>query len=217
MIIYACSTNLGKLAEFRLAAQESGAPDLIIEPLPGLRQIPAPDEHGATFEENAIAKAIYYSGFTREIVLADDSGLSVEALDGAPGVHSARYAGANSSDDANNALLLDVLRNCNSRTAAFVCVIALARAGVILATAQGRDLGRDPRPHREAGTGSVTILCFSIRLSAVPSRNSHLKKSSPSATAVKPFAHCLRAFAKITNETGRKLAGLSTDASQPAS
>ncbi len=137
MIVYACSKNSGKMREFALAAQSSGLPDLTIEPLPALEDIPSPEENGATFEENASAKALYYSAFTTEVVLADDSGLEVEALDGAPGIRSARYAAPDATDEDNNALLLQRLSTATHREARFVCVIALARARQILTTVRG--------------------------------------------------------------------------------
>ena len=93
MRIYVCSKNSGKLKEFALASEQAGLVDLTFEPLPHLDQIEAPEESGSTFEENATAKALYYADFTSDIVLADDSGLQVDALNGAPGVQSARYAG----------------------------------------------------------------------------------------------------------------------------
>jgi XTP/dITP diphosphohydrolase len=136
MIIYACSTNRGKLAEFALASREAGLSDVVIEPHPVLDQILAPDETGNSFEENACVKAIYYSAFTPELVLADDSGLEVQALDLEPGVYSARYAGANATDKENNELLLRRLESVPDRSARFVCVVALAQAGRVLKTAQ---------------------------------------------------------------------------------
>jgi XTP/dITP diphosphohydrolase len=137
MIIYVCSTNRGKLAEFALSSREAGLSDILIEPHPGLGHISAPQENGNSFEENARAKAIYYSAFTSELVLADDSGLEVEALSGEPGVYSARYAGENAADSANNELLLRRLDNARDRRARFVCVVALAEAGRVLHTAHG--------------------------------------------------------------------------------
>src|SRR5581483_3069348 len=77
-----------------------------------------------------------------EFVFADDSGLEVEALHGAPGVHSARYAGVGATDAANNALLLRNLQNETNRTARFVCVIALAQEGRMVATCRGTVEGR---------------------------------------------------------------------------
>lgn len=132
MIVYACSSNPGKLREFALAAGQSGG--IVIEPLPGLRDIVPPEEHGSTFEENATAKALYYSQLTNGIVFADDSGFEVEALGGAPGVHSARYAGPNANDEENNRLVLERTRSAKDRRARFVCAIAVARAGKLLAS-----------------------------------------------------------------------------------
>lgn len=134
MKIYVCSSNSGKLREILLAASRT---NFEIAPLPGLRKLAPPEETGSSFEENATLKAIYYSHFTSEIVLADDSGLEVDALGGAPGVHSARYSGPNATDEENNNLLLKNLSHATARSARFVCVVALARAGVVLRTAQG--------------------------------------------------------------------------------
>src|SRR4051794_18299659 len=126
MKIYICSSNPGKLREILLAASET---NFEIGPLPNLKNISPPEETGSSFEENASLKAVYYSRFTPEIVLADDSGLEVDFLGGAPGVLSARYSGLNATDTDNNTLLLRNLRNTKARSARFVCTIALARAG----------------------------------------------------------------------------------------
>lgn len=142
MFIYACSTNRGKLNEFALAAHESHLPDLSIQPLPALAEITPPEENGSTFEENASIKALYYSRFTTGIVLADDSGIEVDTLSGAPGIHSARYAGAGASDGANNSLLLSNLLTADNRTGRFVCVIALAQSGKLLAISRGEVEGQ---------------------------------------------------------------------------
>jgi len=135
--IYVCSKNSGKLKEFTLAAQQTGFEDVTFEPLPGLAQIATPEETGATFEENATAKALYYSGFTHNVVVADDSGLCVDALNGAPGVQSARYAGPDASDEDNNNLLLRDLGTAAHREGRFVCVLALAQQRRILAITRG--------------------------------------------------------------------------------
>jgi non-canonical purine NTP pyrophosphatase, rdgB/HAM1 family len=133
-----CATsNAGKLREFRLAAARWAFPHIAIEALPGLAEIPAPEETGATFEENARLKALYYSRFTTDLLFAEDSGLAVDALGGAPGVYSARYAGPGASDERNNQRVLQALRGASSRRACFICVIALARAGEILAEFRG--------------------------------------------------------------------------------
>ncbi len=137
MTLYACSSNPGKLGEFALAGRESRVPNLEIQPLPGLPEIPVPEETGATFEDNAVAKAIYYSGFTRELVFADDSGLVVTALAGAPGIRSSRYAGPGATSERNNALLLRNLHGVEDRSASFVCVVAVAREGRVPITFRG--------------------------------------------------------------------------------
>ena len=141
MTLYCATTNPGKLREFRLAAERLGHPvDLV--PLPDLARLDPVEETGATFEENAVQKAVYYSAFAPGILFADDSGLEVDALDGAPGVHSARFAGPTASDEANNLLLLEKLRGLDPRTARFVCVIALAEKGNLVATFRGVVEGR---------------------------------------------------------------------------
>jgi XTP/dITP diphosphohydrolase len=135
--IYVCSSNSGKLRDFSFAARSFRKSHIIIEPLPGLEEISPPEENGASFEENATQKAVYYSGFTPRLVLADDSGLEVDALHGAPGIRSARYAGAAATDAENNQLLLANLADVAEREARFVCVLALAQAGQILSIARG--------------------------------------------------------------------------------
>ncbi len=135
--LHVCSSNVGKLRDFALAALASGQTQIVIEPLPGLSEIPPPDENGISFEENAVAKALRYSAFTPELVLADDSGLEVAVLDGAPGIHSARYAGPGATDIANNNLLLSRLGDLADRDARFVCVLAVAQNGRVLVTARG--------------------------------------------------------------------------------
>ena len=136
-ILYFASTNPGKLREFQQAAAESGIP---VEPLPGIEQLPACVEDGSTFEENARKKAAHYSSYSDGFVFADDSGLCVDALDGAPGVRSARFAGPDADDDANNQKLLAEMRGRpgSRRSAHYVCVIALARRGRVLAVVEGR-------------------------------------------------------------------------------
>ncbi len=85
------------------------------------------DEDGETFEENALKKATEIMDICQEITLADDSGLEVDYLDGAPGIYSARYAGENATDEDRNNKLLEALKDVplEKRTARFVCVIAV--------------------------------------------------------------------------------------------
>jgi len=160
LLLYACSTNQGKLREFELAAHHCGYSDLRIESLPDLKSIPAPEEVGQTFEDNAALKARYYSRFTGDLVFADDSGLAVEALDGAPGLHSARFAGIDATADANNKLLLDRLGEETHRTASFICVITLARSGSTLKTFRGEVTGEILTAARGAGGFGYDSLFF---------------------------------------------------------
>ncbi len=138
MKLYCATTNKGKLREFRLAAR--GAVE--IEPLEGLKDLPECVEDGATFEENAVKKALHYSAYAEGLLFADDSGLEVSALGGAPGVRSARFAGPAATDPANNALLIERLRGVADRAARFVCVIALADRGRLVRTFCGEVEGR---------------------------------------------------------------------------
>jgi len=138
------TSNPGKLRDFAGAARAHG---INIAGIPDFSELPTPVEDGLTFDENARKKAEEYSlAVPGEIVLADDSGLEVAALNGAPGVHSARYAAdephladTNTDDEANNARVLRELRDVvpDKRTARFVCVLAAARNGKTLATFRG--------------------------------------------------------------------------------
>jgi XTP/dITP diphosphohydrolase len=124
--LYCATGNAGKLGEFRLAAAQA---PVRIEPVPGFKAIPPCVEDGATFRENALIKARHYAPYVDGLLFADDSGLVVEALEGAPGIYSARFAGPNATDEANNRLLLEKLRGVKNRAASFVCVIALLENG----------------------------------------------------------------------------------------
>jgi XTP/dITP diphosphohydrolase len=136
--LYCATTNQGKLREFRLAAQGQ----VEIEPLEGLESLPACVEDGATFEENAVKKALHYSVYAPGPLFADDSGLEVDALGGAPGVISARFSGPGATDRSNNALLVEKLRGIANRTARFVCVIAVASEGRLMGAFRGEVEGR---------------------------------------------------------------------------
>jgi XTP/dITP diphosphohydrolase len=138
MIVYCGTTNPGKRREFQLAAQAAGIAGIEIRAI----SVPPPEEHGETFEQTAREKALYYGAHTQDYLFADDSGLEVDALGGAPGVHSARFAGPQATDEDNNALLLEKLRGVENRTARFVCVIALVKDGAVVGTFRGSVEGR---------------------------------------------------------------------------
>jgi len=135
MTVFCATGNAGKLREFQLAA-----PDFDVQRLPV--SVPAPEETGDTFEANAAEKAVAYGKHIAGYLFADDSGLEVDALNGEPGVRSARFAGEHATDQANNALLLERLRGIENRTARFVCVIALVNNGQLVKTFRGAVEGR---------------------------------------------------------------------------
>ena len=118
------SGNAGKLRELRLALHPLGVELL---PLSDFTTTQA-EETGLSYVENALIKARHAAGVSGLAALADDSGLSVDALGGAPGVYSARYAGADADDAANRAKLLRAMDGRNQRAAAFHCVLALVRS-----------------------------------------------------------------------------------------
>ena len=135
--LFLASCNPGKVREFQVLAVGRA---LEVQLLPGFADIPEFDENAPTFGENAAGKALYYSRPRPEMVFADDSGLVVPALHGAPGVLSARYAGPGASNDERLAKLLDELRNKTGaeRAAYFVCVIAAAHEGRAVAIVSAR-------------------------------------------------------------------------------
>jgi len=154
-IVYIATSNQGKLRDFQTAAAAYG---IEIAPVPDFSQLPTVVEDQDTFEGNARKKAEFYSGVVPdELVLGDDSGLEVDALGGAPGVISARYAAApgaeNSSDSANNAKLRSALVSVSDdrRTARFVCVIAAARNGETVKIFRDHAEGQILREPRGAG------------------------------------------------------------------
>ena len=145
--LFLASSNPGKLGEYRALAQTSapGATNsaearVQIELLPGFDSLPSFDEDAPTFAENALGKALHSSRLAEGLVFADDSGLMVPELGGAPGVHSARYAGPNATDAERVAKLLGELRRKAGaeRAAYFVCAIALAEKGRAIAIVTAR-------------------------------------------------------------------------------
>ncbi len=157
MVVYICTSNSGKMKELETAVEGR----LQLKAFPNLSTIAPPEETGKTFEENAILKAVYYSSLTGEATLCDDSGLEVDALYGDPGVYSARFAGEGATDEDNNNLLLSKLGNVAVRTARFVCVVVLARAGKMLSTGRGSVDGRIlPAPRGTGGFGYDPLFLY---------------------------------------------------------
>jgi len=115
--------NEGKVSEFKVLLADFGVE---IKSLKDFGPIPPVEEDGETFEENAVKKARFTARVLGFPALADDSGLMVEALYGMPGVHSARYAGEDATDEERNLKLLKALESTKNREATFMCVIAIA-------------------------------------------------------------------------------------------
>jgi XTP/dITP diphosphohydrolase len=160
--LFVASSNPGKLREYRALAEPAGASvDLAFIPI--FDSLAIFEERWPTFAENAAGKALHYSRLAEGIVIADDSGLVVPALGGAPGVHSARYAGAGASDEERVEKLLDEMRGKKGadRQARFVCVVAVAESGkmrgLFSASAEGILLDE---PRGQGGFGYDPIFYF---------------------------------------------------------
>jgi XTP/dITP diphosphohydrolase len=128
--------------------------DFVVRDLSGEPEAPAIEETGQTFAENAILKAVAISKRFPALVVGDDSGLEVDLLAGAPGIYSARYAGAGATDRNNIERLLSELcpfRDRDSWSARFRCVLALAREGKLLETCEGVTEGIIVAPPRGEG------------------------------------------------------------------
>ncbi len=123
VILVIATRNKGKSDEIK--ALLKGFP-VEIRDLNDFGPIPEVEEDGNSFEENAYKKAAFTAKVLGLPVLADDSGLEVEALEGRPGVHSARFAGSDASDEENNAKLLEEMKGIKNRKARFCCVISIA-------------------------------------------------------------------------------------------
>jgi XTP/dITP diphosphohydrolase len=163
--IWIASSNPSKIAEFRLgvrlfqpqaAPEDSPSEPWTAEPVPNFFRLPPCVEDSRTFAGNAGKKALHYSRFAKGLVFADDSGLEVDALRGAPGVKSRRFAGSRATDADNRAKLLVLLDGVPAakRAARFVCALAVAREGKLVvefnAVAEGSIL---TAPRGEGGFG----------------------------------------------------------------
>ena len=204
------STSSGKLREF---CQASALRGIRVDALPGINQMAPCIEDGSSFEENARKKALYYSSKAPGLVFADDSGLCVDALGGAPGIFSARFADDGASDSANNSKLIEELRRvlgsagwsgeirapgasrALSPTAAhYVCVIVLAERGRIVTATSGRADGAIiDRPRGSGGFGyDPYFFC--------PSLDSTFAELSPEAKFA--VSHRGEAFRKMLDFLG---------------
>ena len=159
MRLLLATTNRGKLSEiFALLADLPVALTTLADYPP----IDAPKETGSTFAENARQKALFYAGHAGALTVAEDSGLEIDALGGAPGVHSARFGGETTYPQ-KFALLEEQLRQARSpdRTARFVCALALADADRIVFATRGTIEGLITFPPRgEGGFGYDPIFFY---------------------------------------------------------
>jgi XTP/dITP diphosphohydrolase len=188
--IEVATSNPGKLREYRELA--AGQP-IQLESVPGIAALAPFDESANTFAENSAGKALYYSRFTSEPVIADDSGLVVPALGGAPGVHSARYAGPNATDaDRIKKLLAEMRGKTGSdRRARFVCVLTLAQAGRAIAIFSDSVEGTiADEPHGTGGFGYDPIFYFEKLGKTYAEIPRELKNE---------YSHRGRAFRKLLN------------------
>jgi XTP/dITP diphosphohydrolase len=161
--LFLASSNAAKLREFRAIAAAVNSSSFQIELIPGFDALPSFEEDASTFAENALGKALYYSRLAAGLVFADDSGLIVPSLGGAPGVQSARYAGASATNLQRIQKLLDALHGKQGveRAAHFVCTIALAEAGRARALFSDRVDGRIVEaPRGEGGFGYDPVFFF---------------------------------------------------------
>ena len=162
--LFLASSNAGKLAEYRELARAS-APSVVIDLalLPDFDGLPAFEENAPTFAENATGKALHYSRHGDGLVFADDSGLVVPALGGAPGVQSARYAGPQATNSQRIEKLLSGMRDKtgSERAACFVCAIALAERGRAMAIVTDRVDGEIlEAPRGSGGFGYDPVFYF---------------------------------------------------------
>ena len=153
--ILAATTNKHKIQEFQSmldVSADSGRVSIISPDT--IKDFPEIVENGATFEENARIKASQAARYADMAAFADDSGLEVAALGGAPGIYSARFGGENATYPEKMAKILKELENASDRRARFVCVIALAYRGDIVETFRGEVTGRiAPEPRGTDGFG----------------------------------------------------------------
>jgi XTP/dITP diphosphohydrolase len=152
------TTNPGKMREITGILQPLTVELVSLDEFPGL---PEPEETGATFADNARLKALYYQQATGLPSVADDSGLEIEALGGAPGVHSARWEGSDYPVKFRKIYELLDARDARDSAARFVCCVALADERRVVFESEGVVEGRITRePRGDQGFGYDPIFCY---------------------------------------------------------
>jgi len=160
MRLLVATTNANKVREIRGILADIDVELVGLDTFPPIAE---PEETGATFAENARAKAIYYSGKLGVVAVAEDSGFVVDALGGEPGIHSARYGGAAATYPEKFALIYGRLRDLQAlgSPARFVCALAVARGDRILFEARGAIEGRVAEaPRGDGGFGYDPIFFY---------------------------------------------------------
>jgi XTP/dITP diphosphohydrolase len=184
--------NKGKAREFEKLFLPHGFTVTTLLDYPDLEEV---EETGTTFEENAILKAETISNALGARVIADDSGLEVDALEGRPGIYSARYAGIEKNDEANIDKVLDELQDVpeSDRTARFCCALAMAEPGKETITVFGTCEGRILDERRGSnGFGYDPVFFVDEKGKAMAELSSDEKnKISHRAMAIKKLEHML--------------------------
>jgi XTP/dITP diphosphohydrolase len=187
------TTNRGKLREIEQLLV--GVPFELVT-LAGWPEVAAPEEIGRTFAENARAKALYYAAHTGELTVAEDSGLEIDALDGAPGVESARFGGPESTYPEKFRLIYEGLhaKGIDGSPARFVCALAVARGGQILFETRGEvEGGIAPEPRGTGGFGYDPIFFY-------PPFGCTLAEAGDRKAAVSHRGEAIRALKVFLNE-----------------
>lgn len=158
MKLLVATTNAGKMREIGDILEQLPVELVSLADFPG---IPEPEETGTTFAENARLKALYYHHATKLPSVADDSGLEIEALDGAPGLHSARWEGTDYAVKFRRIYELLDAKNARGSAARFICHLALADGGRIVFEADGIIEGRiADTPRGDRGFGYDPIFFY---------------------------------------------------------
>lgn len=184
------TTNRGKLREIEAIL---GDVPFELTTLADYPSVPAAQEPGPTFADNARAKALYYARTSGELTVAEDSGLEIDALDGLPGVESARFGGADRSYPEKFALICDALRakGAADSPARFVCAVAVAKGDAIVFESRGAVEGRIARePRGEGGFGYDPIFFyppFGCTLAEAAERKSEVSHRGQAFRALREF------------------------------
>jgi XTP/dITP diphosphohydrolase len=160
LTLVVATSNPNKVREIRLLLADAPCELRTLSDWPHAE---APEETGATFEDNARAKALYYASITGELTVAEDSGLEIDAMGGAPGVESARFHGVDSSYPEKFARIYAELsaRGQTTSPARFVCALAVAKGARVVFEARGTVEGRiAPEPKGEGGFGYDPIFFY---------------------------------------------------------